>query len=208
MRGRGISTASRSSSSRGSNRRCVVPSDHGCRRQHHLPLGRQTEPVLRDGRSQRVPAEPLEPVPLVGRDPHAGIEVEPLLARGSTRLTAGVTAPGSGHLVLAHLVLDWHRPAGTRALARPGAERERPLHGRPRHTGQHRRVLCPLVRRAGPLVAVAQAPTFEQAPDARHDRREHIRDIRRREQRGGIEAHVRAVSCKHPIDDERMTMNI
>ena len=81
--------------------------------QHDLPLGRQTEPVLRDGWPQRVPAEPLEPVPIVGRDPHAGIEVEPLLARGSTRLTAGVTAPGSGHRVLAKLVLDWHRPAGT-----------------------------------------------------------------------------------------------
>ncbi len=44
--------------------------------QHDLPLGRQTEPVLRDGWPQRVPAEPLEPVPLVGRDPHASLEVE------------------------------------------------------------------------------------------------------------------------------------
>jgi hypothetical protein len=74
--------------------------------QHDLPLGRQTEPVLRDGWPQRVPAEPLEPVPLVGRDPHASLEVESLLARGSTRLTAGVTAPESGHRVLAKLVLD------------------------------------------------------------------------------------------------------
>jgi hypothetical protein len=66
--------------------------------QHDLPLGRQTEPVLRDGWPQGIPAEPLEPVPLVGRDPHAGIEVAPLLAR--------VTAPASGHGVLAKLVLD------------------------------------------------------------------------------------------------------
>jgi hypothetical protein len=111
-----------------------------------------------------------------------------------------VTAPGSGHRVLARLVLDWHRPAGTCALARPRAERERPLHGRPRHAGQHRRVLCPLVRRARPFLAVPQAPPFEQAPDARHDRREHIRDIGRREPRGGTEAHVQAVSGKHPVD--------
>ena len=47
--------------------------------QDHLPLGRQTEPVLRHGRPQRVPAEPLESVPLVGRDPHAGIEGVPYL---------------------------------------------------------------------------------------------------------------------------------
>ena len=95
--------------------------------QHDLPLARQTEPVLRDGWPQRVPAEPLEPVPLVGREPHAGIEVESLLARGSTMLTAGVTAPGSGHRVLAKLVLDWHRAAGTCGLARSGADREHPL---------------------------------------------------------------------------------
>ena len=66
--------------------------------EHHLPLGRQTKPVLRDGRPQRVPAEPLESVPLLGRDAHASLEVEALLAR--------VTAPGSGHRALATLVLD------------------------------------------------------------------------------------------------------
>jgi hypothetical protein len=80
--------------------------------QHDLPLGRQTEPVLRDGWPQRVPAEPLEPVPLVGRDPHAGIEVEPLLA--------GVTAPESGHRVLAKLVLicaPWSKPPSKRACS-------------------------------------------------------------------------------------------
>ena len=158
------------------------------------------EPVLRHRWSQGVPTEPFETLSVVGGDPHAGIEVESLLAR--------VTAPESGHRVLAKLVLDWHRPAGTCALARSGAERERPLHGRPRHTGQHRRVLCPLVRRAGPLVAVAQAPAFEQTPDARHDRGEHIRDIRRREQRRRTEAYVGTVSGKHSVDDERVTMNI
>jgi hypothetical protein len=85
--------------------------------QHDLPAGRQMEPVLRDGWPQRVPAESREAVPLVGRDPHAGIQVESFLTRGSTRLTAGVTAPGSGHPALAKLVLDWHRPARTRPRA-------------------------------------------------------------------------------------------
>jgi hypothetical protein len=74
--------------------------------EYHLPLGRQTEPVLRDGGPPRVPAEPLESVPLAGRDPYAGLEVESLLARGSTMLTGGVTAPGSGHRALAKLVLE------------------------------------------------------------------------------------------------------
>jgi len=74
--------------------------------EHHLPLDRQAEPVLRDGRPQCVPAEPLEPVRLVGRDAHDSLEVEALLARGSTRLTAGVTAPGAWHRALATLVLD------------------------------------------------------------------------------------------------------
>jgi hypothetical protein len=74
--------------------------------QHHLPLGREPEPVLRDGRPKRVPAEPFEAIPLLGLDPHAGIEVESLLARGSTRLTAGVAAPGAQHPVLDTLVLD------------------------------------------------------------------------------------------------------
>ena len=59
--------------------------------QHHLPLGSQREPVLRDDRPQRVPAEPLETVPLVGRDAHAGIEVESILAPSARALGARKT---------------------------------------------------------------------------------------------------------------------
>jgi len=69
-------------------------------------------------------------------------------------------------------------------------------------------VLRPFVGRAHPLLAVAQAPPFEQALDARYDRRKHIRDIRRRERRGGTEAHGRAVFCKHAVDNERVGVNI
>ena len=59
-----------------------------------------------------------------------------------------------------------------------------------------------------PLLAVSEAPPFEQAPDGRHDPREHIRNICRRQQRGGTEAHVRAVSGKHPVDHERINVYI
>jgi hypothetical protein len=44
--------------------------------QHDLPLGRQTEPVLRDGWPQRVPTEPLKTVCVAGRDPQVDALVE------------------------------------------------------------------------------------------------------------------------------------
>ena len=49
---------------------------------------------------------------------------------------------------------------------------------------------------------------LEQAPDTRHDRRQHIRHIRRREPLGRTEAQVCAVSGKHPVDHERMDVHI
>jgi hypothetical protein len=153
------------------------------------------EPVLRDRWSQRVPAEPLETLPLVGGDPHASMEIELILA--------GVTARGRGGLVLLR-----RGAASPDGPARPGAQREGALHGRRREAGQHGRVLRPAIRGARTLVALSQPPPLEQAPDPRHDRREHLGHVEVRQEWGGPEAHARAIPRKYPIDHEHVHVDV
>lgn len=56
--------------------------------QHHLPLGRQVQPLLRDRRAERVPAQPLEPRAIPRWDDDARVQVEavpPRVARSEAR---------------------------------------------------------------------------------------------------------------------------
>jgi hypothetical protein len=88
MRGLGVNAASRSSSSRGSNSRCVVPSLHRCRNSSRdLPGLRQPHALGGDRRPTRIAAQPLKPRATAPGDRHAGVQVETLGVR-MARLTA------------------------------------------------------------------------------------------------------------------------
>jgi len=146
----------------------------------HLPLRRQTEPILRDGRPQRVPGHAFEALPLACGHKEAGMEVEAIVAR--------VTAPEGPGLGCRRRV-----SASADARARPVAECDPALHRRRGDPGQHRRVLRPRVRRFVRLVNGSQPLPFEEAPDVCRDGREHLVDVRRVEIRAGMEAHPRVV---------------
>jgi hypothetical protein len=49
--------------------------------QHDLPIRRQMEPVVRDGRPQGVAAQPLEPRSIPHRDDDTGVQVEAVAPR-------------------------------------------------------------------------------------------------------------------------------
>jgi hypothetical protein len=48
--------------------------------EHDLPVARQVQPVLRDGRSQRVPAHAFEPLPVSRGHDEVGVQIEPVQA--------------------------------------------------------------------------------------------------------------------------------
>jgi hypothetical protein len=92
--------------------------------QQDVALRRAVEPIPGDRRAQRVPTEPFETRSLAGLHPDGGLQVEPVLARGSTRLTAGLTAPGCRGLIgLKGLAALAHARTRTRPQG------HRPLHG-------------------------------------------------------------------------------
>jgi hypothetical protein len=81
--------------------------------QDDLPLRVEVEPVLRNRWPQGVPIEPFETLSIVGGDPHARVEVEPILP--------SVTVHPRGGRVLSR-----RRATSQDGPARPGAQRKVP----------------------------------------------------------------------------------
>ena len=108
--------------------------------QDDLPLRGEAEPVLRHRQSQGVPTELLETLSIVGGDPHARVEVKPILPGVTARRRQGC-------------VLPRRRAVSPDGPARPDAQRKGALYRRRRKAGQYRHVFRSAIRRARVLVA-------------------------------------------------------
>ncbi len=80
----------------------------------HLPVRGQSESVRSDGRAERIPAHPLEPVPATGADAEDGVEIETVLVRVTRSWCRGLD-------LLGRVAAPADTPPG------PGTERQQAL---------------------------------------------------------------------------------
>ena len=122
--------------------------------QPHPPCAGDAEPFPRHGWPQRVPAHPLEPLPLSGGHHEAGMQVKAVRPRMTVAERARLDPVGRGTQT-------------TNAGAPLAPQRHTALHRGRGQPSQHWCLVCPLVRLTGALVILADAPAVEQTRDPR-----------------------------------------
>jgi len=153
-------------------------------RERHQPIRRHPQTFLGDWRPQRVPAEPLQPMTMLGGSDDAGVQVEPVAARVSTRRRGG-RAFGS----------DLPHAPQTSARARPAGDPA--LNGGGTDAGEDRRLLGPPVWCAHVFIIPKTTP-LKQAVDPAPGALQHSGDLRLRECGSPVEDHPPGWS---PLED-------
>lgn len=124
------------------------------------------------------------------------MEIEPVRPRMTASRRDGLVRRASG--------TQTRQPS---ASMRP--ERPQSLHRRLGQPGQHGGVLRPPVRCSTCFVALAEPPAREQAHEARLHRGQDLRDVQGRHTRSGMKVQgTRAVSREHPVEHERVYMDV
>jgi len=129
--------------------------------EHHLPLGGQVQPVGRDGRTERVAAQPFEPRSIARRHDDGGVEIEavpPGVTRSAPRRRQG----------------EQFRRRATPTHRRTGPLPECPpsLHRRAGNASQHGRLFPPPIGGAPLSEIVRHATAGQQTMDPAIDRSE------------------------------------
>jgi hypothetical protein len=140
-------------------------------RDAHLAVVGQGEPLGRDGRSQDIAADPLEPIALPRRNDEPRMQVQPVPAR----MTRARWALDRGARV----------SEASDASARVRPEGDEPLHRRGRQARERRRLVRPGIHIAilgvAPRITLGAFSAPEQPPDPGLHGRQDLRHVQRRQ---------------------------